>query len=99
MFGRAATRQSGEKYYEYLLTYVDNILTLTLPFKQLTEIYHFKKYLEADVIEFYFPNDPNKKRQWGMSSEQYVKEAIRMVKLELSKSELNIAKKMYRILC
>ncbi len=101
---RAAIKPNGEKYYEYLLTYVDDILLLlcdpNIAFKQLTEIYRFKeppgkpkKYLGADVFEFYFPNDPNKKRRWGMSSEQYVKEAVRMVKVELAKNDRTLPKR------
>ncbi len=101
---RAAIKPNGEKYYEYLLTYVDDILLLScdpnIAFKQLTEIYRFKeppgkpkKYLGADVFEFYFPNDPTKKRRWGMSSEQYVKEAVRMVKVELAKIDRALPKR------
>lgn len=67
---RAAIKPNGKKYYEYLLTYVDDILLLSsdphIVFKQLTEIYRFKeppgkpkKYLGTDIFEFYFPNDPN----------------------------------------
>jgi len=42
------------------------------------------KYLGADIIEHYYPDAPTK-RVWGMSSYQFVKEAIRVVELELDK--------------
>ncbi len=57
----------------------------------LAKLYHLKdapckpaKYLGADIIEHYYPDTPTK-RTWGMSSYQFVKEAICVVELELGK--------------
>ena len=94
---KAAIKPNGEKYYEYILTYVDDILVLSIEpnvtFKHLSEIYRFKdppgkpkKYLGADVIEHKFPNDPTQKKRWGLLSDQYVKEAINVVKKEIIKT-------------
>jgi hypothetical protein len=66
----------------------------------LSQIYHFKdqpgkpkKYLGADVIEHYFPNDPSRKRGWGILSDQYVKEAINVIKKELNNTKREFPKK------
>jgi hypothetical protein len=101
---KAAIKLSGEKYYEYILTYVDDILELSIDpqaiFKHLPQIYHFKdqpgkpkKYLGADVIEHYFPNYPSRKRRWGILSDQYVEEAINVIKKELINTKREFPKK------
>ena len=94
---RAAVKpDSGFKYYEYVLIYVDDILALSHRpqdiMKTLGGLYRLKensverpkRYLGATIKEWRFPEDTTKVR-WGMSSEQYVQEAIRTVELELSK--------------
>jgi len=92
---RAAVKPNGEPYYEYVLVYVDDILSISVypqgTMNALAKLYHLKdapckpaKYLGADIIEHYYPDTPTK-RTWGMSSYQFVKEAIRVVELELGK--------------
>jgi hypothetical protein len=93
---REATQPDGTLYYEYLLAYVDDMLLVSHdPYKTmnaLSKVYRMKegsigepkKYLRADVIKYQLPGDA--KPKWGFSSEQYIKEAIRNVELELLKS-------------
>jgi hypothetical protein len=58
----------------------------------ITELYRLKdnsfakpdRYLGASVLEYYLLQDQTKVR-WGLSSQQYVTEAIRNVETELSK--------------
>jgi hypothetical protein len=87
---RAATRIDGTEYYEYVLVYTDDILAISMTSKdilnQLDQHYVLKpgsvgkptQYLGAQIGEFRIPSDPEKIR-WSMSSEKYVKEAIRNV--------------------
>ena len=88
-------KENGFKYYEYVLVYVDDILILSHQPKTtmdaIVRVYRLKecigkptKYLGADIVEYYFPDDC-KRCHWGLSSKQYVNEAIRTVELELSK--------------
>lgn len=42
------------------------------------------KYLGADIFEHFYPDTPTK-WTWGISSHQFVKEAICVVELELDK--------------
>jgi len=77
---------SGFHYYEYILVYVDDVLVLshdgTTIMKHFENYYRLKdgyaqlkQYLGAAVT---FSNDPGKTR-WALSSEQYIKEAIKNV--------------------
>jgi hypothetical protein len=86
---RPAIKPNGEKYYEYILAYVDDILAISHdPSKilfHLADFYRLKdgfdkptRYLGAEVKEWRFPNDPTKVR-WAMTSEQYVKEAVKNI--------------------
>jgi hypothetical protein len=93
---REATKSDGVPYYEYLIIYVDDILAFSLApqetMKAISELYRLKdnlatkpeRYLGADVVQFYLPGDSSKP-QWGLSSTQYIAEAIQNVELELSK--------------
>jgi hypothetical protein len=92
---RPAVKVNGEHYYEYVLVYVEDILSISInpqeTMNALAKLYRLKeapkqpsKYLGADIVEHYYPDAPNK-RVWGMSSYQFVKEAVRVVELELDK--------------
>jgi hypothetical protein len=70
---RAATKPDGFQYYEYVLAYVDDILTLShnpvVIMKALEDFYRLKdgyekptRYLGADVKEWRFPEDMDKPR-------------------------------------
>jgi len=90
---RPATKPNGYQYYEYVLVYVDDVLTLSHQgdkiMKGLEEFYRlkdgFKKpdlYLGAEVKQWIFPHQPNFK-YWAISSAHYVKEAIKNIELHL----------------
>jgi len=86
----------GFNYYEYVLVYVDDILTISHQpaemMDALWKLYQLKDvsvglptwYLGAKVKQWHFPNDAQKVR-WGLSSEQYVNDAVRNVECELVK--------------
>jgi hypothetical protein len=90
---RAAVKEDGFQYYEYVLVYVDDLLVFThqgeKTMKALEEFYHLKdgfdtptRYLGAEVKQWFFPQDATKPN-WALSSIQYVKEAIRNIELHL----------------
>lgn len=91
---RPAVKTDGTPYYEYLLVYTDDLLVLSQNPKDILNAmdqhYLLKEgsigsptqYLGAQVGEYRLSDDPGKKR-WFMSSEKYVKEAIRNVRLWL----------------
>ena len=92
---RPAVKDTGEQYYEYVLVYVDDILAISMTpqhtMDSLSKLYRLKeapskpsKYLGADIFEHRYPDEPTK-RMWGMSSHQFVKEALRVVELELER--------------
>ena len=83
-----ASQKNGDKYYEYLLVYTDDVLVISCSpskiLECLEESYILKKssikepdqYLGADVKKFFLPDQPEKVR-WSMGSEQYLKEALK----------------------
>jgi hypothetical protein len=96
---RAATKPDGFQYYEYLFVYVDDMLVISHDpvtiMKTMEEFYRLKdgyekptRYLGAEVLQWRFPDDD--KSRWGFSSNQYVKEAIRNVELDLAKNNLRL---------
>jgi hypothetical protein len=100
---RPAVKPSGEHYYEYVLVYVDDILAISaapqITMDALSKLYRLKepaskpkKYLGADVFEHFYPDEPNR-RMWGFSSHQFVKEALRVVELELSRVSKKLSTK------
>jgi hypothetical protein len=101
---RAATKADGTKYYEYVLIYVDDILTISEVPKDVMEtlsgLYRLKedpttgkkydrptRYLGADIGHYYFDDD-SKKPRWYMSSDTYVKNAIKTAEEHLDKQGL-----------
>ena len=91
---KPATKPNGEKYYSYLLVYVDDILVIDInPSKymaMLQEAYTVrketieepKKYLGADISKVFFSDGSH---AWTMSSSSYIKAAIKNVKARLAK--------------
>ena len=79
---RAAVKPNKEKYYEYVLCYVDDILAISHDpqaiMDHLSDKYTLKDgsvqepttYLGADIGKYDFKDGTNKK--WYMSSETYV---------------------------
>jgi len=94
---RAACKADGTEYYEYVLCYVDDILVQSVDpatiMKGIETVFTLKEgsvnkpslYLGADVKEWYIAesDDPGKPR-WAMSSDSYVKNAIKEVESELA---------------
>ena len=85
---RKKQRASGEPYYELILVYVDDLLLVSDKpeplFEEIDKLYKIKKgsigppstYLGAQV---YRHNLPDGSSAWGMSSEKYVNNAIKIV--------------------
>jgi hypothetical protein len=92
---RPALKDNGTPHYEYLIVYVDDVLSVSqVPqhtMNAIAELYRIKdnciakpdQYLGASIIQYYLPQDQTKVR-WGLSSQQYVVEAIPNVETELS---------------
>lgn len=93
---RPASKLNGEHYYEYLFVYVDDILVLSekpeIVMQGISKAYCLKEgsvgrptaYLGAQIKEHRLPDNPTKVL-WSMSAEKYLKEAIRVVEMDLSK--------------
>jgi len=93
---RPAVKNDNSEYYEYLAIYVDDTLCISSdPLQTMTSIskmYRLKDnsiatpttYLGAQVVQYKLPDDGSKIR-WGMSSQQYISNAIKTVECELSK--------------
>ena len=97
------TDQNGFKYYSYILVYVDDILILDkLPGKYMTMIQEKfpvkqgsieepKIYLGANIGKVSYPDGSV---AWTMSSDSYVKEAVRNVKLRMKSDGFRFNKKL-----
>jgi hypothetical protein len=94
---RPATKDCGFQYYEYIFVYVDDILVISSApspiMKTIQKAYRLKEepsppktYLGATIKSWSLPRDA--KPIWSMNCAQYLKEAIRNVEQELSKSGL-----------
>jgi hypothetical protein len=102
---RAAVCEDNMKYYEYLaiyVIYVDDTLCISHePLKTMeaiSKIYHIKDdkieplktYLGAQIVQYRSPDDKDKIR-WGMSSQNYINNAIKTVGGNLSKTGCNLS--------
>lgn len=88
---RSSVKATGEPYYEYVLVYTDDLLCVSCkPRDILTSLdqhYLLKpdsiciptQYLGAQIGKYVLKDEPDRPR-WFMSSEKYVKEAVRNVK-------------------
>jgi hypothetical protein len=106
---RPATKADGKKYYEYVLIYVDDILAISAAPKAIMETlsaaYRLKenpdetfyerptRYLGADIGNHYFDDDAKKPR-WSMSSDTYVKQAIKTAEAQLDEQGLRLKTKV-----
>lgn len=104
---RPATKPDGYEYYEYVLCYVDDLLVLSHKpgdvMKILSTKYKLKDgsikkpdiYLGADIKEWQIGDaDDNGKIRWAMSSETYVKRAVRDIEAELAASDRQLPTKV-----
>ena len=85
---RSATKENGDKYYELVLIYVDDILAISEnPKPILTEISNSFPIKEESIgppdtylgAQIYTHRLPDGQQAWGMTSEKYVKNAISTV--------------------
>jgi hypothetical protein len=95
------TKINGVEYYKYIFVYVDDLLVLSenpqAILKTIGEIYRLKNdsiakpltYLGAVIKEHKVPDYP--KPIWSMSTEKYVKEAIKNVERDLHQEGLKLA--------
>lgn len=99
---RPATKSDGTKIYEYLLTYVDDLLCIGINPKESIEaigkVFTLKpgsvgpptQYLGAEIGQYSF--ESSNEKHWYMGSEKYVKESIRNVQLWLKDRGLELKK-------
>ena len=92
---RKAVKPDGTEYYEYLIVYVDDILCCSLDPKRtmdaIQETFTIKDgkvgppetYLGAQIERYTLPNAPHVKA-WAMSSDKYIREAVKEVERKLA---------------
>ena len=100
---RPAIKPDGEQYYEYILVYVDDILSISHdakePMRAIQRAFKFKNdtieppkmYLGATLEE----KQLNGKKIWTMSSKDYIKAAITNVELSAAKRGIKLSNKAY----
>jgi hypothetical protein len=105
---RVATCADGHKYYKYLLVHTDDLLVLSEhPKKILDDVdSHFKlkagsverprKYLGAVISRFSLP--PAGQEVWTMSSDDYLREALKSVRAWLDERGLSLKSKVPSVL-
>jgi len=92
---KAACKEDGFEYYEYILVYVDDILAISHSPKIIMETirkqYRLKEeptapkqYLGAVIKKWSIPGET--RQIWSMSASNYIKEALRNLELELAKA-------------
>ena len=95
---RPAVKSDGEKYYEYILCYVDDILVLSVdaekPLKEIAAVLPLKKNKIAPP-EFYLgakleKKNLNGKEMWTMNSTDYLKAALDNVLNQMEKRGVKI---------
>jgi Reverse transcriptase (RNA-dependent DNA polymerase) len=103
---RPNTKPNGFKNYKYVLVYTDNILSISHDpldvLMKLDQHYVLKKVsighlLSAQVSTYILDDDVTHKR-WYMSSEKYVKEAIRNMKDWMIEQEMTFKTKASGVL-
>ena len=100
---KAASKENGEEYYSYLLIYVDDVISVDIDPKKnidlINDKFKIKKgsagpptvYLGANIQQL--PSRSNS-TCWGMSCEQYVKDAVKTVKEKLKQDGWEFNKKL-----
>ncbi len=103
---RPAVKPNGFQYYEYILVYVDDLLILshqaTAIVKEVQKLYRLKDdeigppktYLGAQVKQSHLPHD-NSKKQWAVSAEQYIKNAVTNIERKLDQDGMKLNSKKY----
>ena len=105
---RKAVRANGSAYWEYVFIYTDDVLALSEDPKRILDEMnkHFllkpdsidepKEYLGAQISKYWIAGDP--KPKWALSSEKYVKEALRIVKARLEGRDMLLKTKTSAVL-
>jgi hypothetical protein len=100
---KAAVDSTGNKYYSYILVYVDDLLIIDKePKKFMAQIQDSftvkpdsieepKTYLGADIGKVYYPDGSY---AWTMGSETYVKKVVKNMKAKMAKDGLEFNKKL-----
>ena len=100
---RAARKPNGERYYEYVLVYTDDMLAISMNPRDILDKMdqHFllkggsiappTQYLGSSIGKYKFNNG---EECWFMGSDQYVSEAIRNVTAWLSNRNLMLKSKV-----
>jgi hypothetical protein len=101
---RPAFKLNGEPYYEYIFVYTDDIMVIShspRPILDKLNTYFLLKpdsigqpnlYLGASILPFTVKGDELRPK-WAISSELYVKEAVRLVKAWVEKRGLMLKSK------
>jgi hypothetical protein len=91
---RPAVKKDGTEYFEYVFVHTGDLLVISTDptdiIMKLDQHYvlkpgsigRHKQYLGAEIGEYRLPDDPTKVR-WYASSEKYIKEATRNVRIWL----------------
>ena len=90
MYLRSEKDEDGNKYYSYLVVYVDDVLSVHKdPGKLLTTVnidYRLKEppecptmYLGADICKYHVNGDISGTECWAMSTDSHVKKALEVV--------------------
>ena len=88
-----ATKPTGEKYYEYILCYIDNLICMSHnPRRPINDIQSMLKFKNDKVEEpNFYPGaklsrkELNEKQVWTMSSTEYIKSSDENIEEQLQK--------------
>ena len=95
---KPAVREDGTEYYEYLITYVDDVISVSEDprsvLQQLAKRFKLKKDKIAAPTDFLGAQVQKRNRPgadyWSISSAKYLGEAIKKVELQCSKVNTSI---------
>jgi hypothetical protein len=101
VYRKLAVKPNGERYYEWLLVYVDDILCISHDPKAtmdaISKVYELgtsvkepDRYLGANVLRWQCPDG---RWVWAMDAKDYVKNAVNIVKELLAQDALVLKKK------
>ena len=105
---RKAVKSTGEKYWEYVFIYTDDVIAMSENPRQILSDMnrHFllkedsigppTRYLGANISQYHIPGDNNPK--WAIGSQEYVKEAVRVVKSWLDQKGMYLKTKVAGVL-
>lgn len=99
---RPAVKQDSEKYYEYILMYVDNIIAISIDPKAILSNFEQDFKFKNDKVEeptIYLgarlePRKINDHECWTMTSVDYVKAAVANVEEKLAKTGKKLPSKV-----